>query len=184
MGVHVVPGFVPPTHVRGQNPSPGTAHCPPVVSQNEGQKWPASIPPSQYDATAARWTQLAFGAPPLQSAFVSHALPAFGPSMQRFMKQLLPGQSASAVHGKPAFAPPMHLFDGQPSFAGWENVLGLPSSQGVPFGDETGVRHNPPATHRLRLHGSELKLQPSVAPQMSGGLQGWSFVAPSPTQIA
>jgi hypothetical protein len=126
---------------------------------------------------------LAFDAPPLQSAFVSHALPAFGPSMQRFMKQLLPGQSASAVHGKPTFAPPMHLFDGQPSFTEWENVLGLPSSQGVPFGDVTGVMQSPPLTHRLRLHGSEVKLHPSVTPQMSGGLHGTPEVAPSEMQM-
>jgi hypothetical protein len=127
---------------------------------------------------------LAFGAPPLQSAFVSHALPALGPSMHRFMKQLLPGQSASAVHGMPMFAPPMHSFDGHPSFAECENVVGLPSSQGVPSGDVTGVRQIPKVVHSLRLHGSEVKLHPSVKPQMSGGLQGWSFVAPSPRQIA
>jgi hypothetical protein len=146
-GEHRVPGFVPPTHVRGQLGSPRNAHTLPFRAQNDGQKLPASEPPSQNDLRPTCWMQLAFGAPPLQSAFVSHALPAFGPSMHRFMKQLLPGQSVSAEQGNPAFAPPMHLLEGHPSFAGCENVLGLPSSHGVPSGDATGLRQSPPIAH-------------------------------------
>jgi hypothetical protein len=156
IGEQSVPGFVPPTHVRRQKLSAKAAHCPPVRVHRDGQKWPASFPPSQNDLRPTCWTQLAFGAPPLQSAFVSQPRPAFGPSMHRFMKQLLPGQSESAVQAMPALAPPMHILDGHPSFAGCEKVPSLPSSQGVPFGDLTGVMHSPPITHSLRLHGSDV----------------------------
>jgi hypothetical protein len=98
---------------------------------------------------------LAFGAPPVQSAFVSHAAPAFGPSTQRFTKQLPPGQSESAVQLAPAFAPPMHLLDGHPSFAGCVNVFARPSSHGVPFGSAAGVwQKEATGSHRLGLHGS------------------------------
>jgi hypothetical protein len=99
---------------------------------------------------------LAFGAPPVQSAFVTQPAPAFGPSTHRFMKQLPPGQSESEVQLPPAFAPPVHVFEGHPSFAGCANVLDWPSSQGVPSGNATGGMQRPPMTHRLWLHPSDV----------------------------